>query len=576
MNRPGPVALAFMACLSAAFAALVWMTATVLRLDAAEADARRRADLEENVRLALWRIDSAVTPILTQENARPIALYVPVERASATAGPGMQWPSGADLHGGGDSYVRFHFQVSPAGILTSPEFPGARKDLNAIGDAMLASDVVLLRDLAILVDRKALLEAAPSVAAPLPPLTLEPWRQTAGAPTQSRGAQDFQARSQSFGANNALSNNALMNQSQMVLPGESTNDRTGLMAPVWRRDQLLLVRKASIRGETYLQGCWLDWPELARQLAGLVADLLPDARLVPVREDVAEPTRLLASLPARLEPGAWRDKPNAGMSPLRLSLLAAWACAVLASAAVAALLVGVVKLSERRAAFVSAVTHELRTPLTTFRLYAEMLADGMVSDAAQRQSYLSTLRQEAERLSRLVENVLAYARLERGRTRDRLETVSLDALLSGMEMRLRERAEQAEMEVVIEAGETALQGQLHTDPSAVEQILFNLVDNACKYAAAATDRRIHVKVRLADGAAWLRINDHGPGISTEQARRLFRPFSKSAQDAAQSAPGIGLGLALSRRIARELGGDLRWEPAPSSGACFIVSIPASA
>ncbi len=576
MNRPGLVALAFILCMMAAFAALVWMTATVLRLDAAEADARRRAEIEENVRLALWRIDSAVTPILTQENARPIALYISGERSSLETGAGPHWTPRIVSPAEWNPYVRFHFQVSPAGVLTSPEFAGWQKDLNTIGDAVLESNFDLLRDLAILVDRKALLEAAPSVPAPLAPIMPEPFPQAAAVPKNSRGAQEFQARSQSFGANNALNNNALMNQSQMVLPGEGANDRTGLMAPVWIGDQLLLVRKASIRGETYLQGCWLDWSELARQLAGLVADLLPDARLVPVREDAAEPSRLLASLPARLEPGAWRDEPNAGISPLRLSLLAAWACAVLASAAVAALLIGVVKLSERRASFVSAVTHELRTPLTTFRLYTELLADGMIADAAQRQRYLTTLRQEAERLSRLVENVLAYARLERGRSQERRATVSLDALLSGMETRLRERAEQAEMELVVEADETALQGQLHTDPSAAEQILFNLVDNACKYAAAATDRRIHVQVRLADGAAWLRVSDHGPGISTDQARRLFRPFSKSAQDAAQSAPGIGLGLALSRRIARELGGDLRWEPAAASGACFVVSIPACA
>lgn len=571
MNRPGPIALAFILCMSAAFAALVWMTATVLRLDAAEADARRRAELEENVRLALWRIDSAVTPIVTQENARPIAHYVPVERASPKTGPDVRWPGGVVLQGGWNPYVRFHFQVSPEGILTSPEFTGAQNDLNTIGDSALDANINLLRDLASLVDRKALMEAAPPVPAPLVTLAPDPLAQTAPLPAQSRGAQEYQVRSQSFGANNAF-NNAMMNQSQMVALRDGGNDRAGLMASVWTRDQLLLVRKASIHGETYLQGCWLDWPALAKELAGLVADLLPDASLVPAPEEDVERTRLLASLPARLEPGALPDEPVTGLSPLRLSLLAAWASAVLAGGAVAALLVGVVKLSERRAAFVSAVTHELRTPLTTFRLYAEMLADGMVPDAEQRQSYLATLRNEAERLSRLVENVLAYARLDRGRRREQRETVSLEALLSGMETRLRERAAQAEMELAVEVDAAARQALLTTNPSAVEQILFNLVDNACKYAAAATDRRIHVQVRLERDAVEIRIADHGPGVAPEFAKRLFRPFSKSAREAAQTAPGIGLGLALSRRIARELGGDLGWEPAPSSGACFVLTL----
>src|SRR6187401_3474036 len=107
-----------------------------------------------------------------------------------------------------------------------------------------------------------------------------------------------------------------------------------------------------------------------------------------------------------------------------------WLGAVLLAVAVAAfLLQGVMTLSERRAAFVSSVTHELRTPLTTFRMYAEMLARGMVPDANRRQEYFTTLQREAERLTLLVENVLAYARLERGRKPQAQDRVTLRSLL---------------------------------------------------------------------------------------------------------------------------------------------------
>ena len=108
----------------------------------------------------------------------------------------------------------------------------------------------------------------------------------------------------------------------------------------------------------------------------------------------------------------------------------------------------------------------------------------------------------------------------------------------------------------------------------MEQILFNLVDNACKYAApTASEKLIHLEA-LSDGKfAMLRIRDHGQGITSEGARRLFRPFSKSAHEAAHSAPGVGLGLALCRRLSRSMGGDLRFDRLVNDGACFVLSLP---
>src|SRR4029450_11528739 len=116
-------------------------------------------------------------------------------------------------------------------------------------------------------------------------------------------------------------------------------------------------------------------------------------------------------------------------SPIRFALCLAWGCMMLAVAAVMMLLQGPLSLSQRRGAFVSAVTHELRTPLTTFKMYSEMLADGMVTEENKRQQYLATLCSEANRLSHLVENVLAYARLERGSARTRVERLALGELI---------------------------------------------------------------------------------------------------------------------------------------------------
>lgn len=410
-----------------------------------------------------------------------------------------------------------------------------------------------------------------------------------------RGETEFQRRTRAL---NSFAQSQIVQQ--RLVNDDVTFDasqvvREGVTRPVWIGSRLLLARRVSYGEQTLVQGCWLDWERLKQMLLAEVADLLPNAELTPVLDEtLATPGRALATLPVRIAAVTdERPLPNRlvtatdgsrpsvaveAWSPIQLSLLAAWGCLLVAMSAVGALLFGVVSLSERRGAFVSAVTHELRTPLTTFRMYAEMLAENMVPSAEQRQRYLETLRAEADRLAHLVENVLAYARLERGRHGTRLETLSVDELLDRIAPRLADRANQVEMNLVVEIEESAGQRTLHTDPTALEQILFNLVDNACKYAARAEDRRIHLRVETAsDRELNFRVIDYGPGIARDQAKRLFRPFSKSDQEAARTAPGVGLGLALSRRLARILGGRLEMgSDRPSGvGAEFVLSLPIS-
>jgi signal transduction histidine kinase len=349
----------------------------------------------------------------------------------------------------------------------------------------------------------------------------------------------------------------------------------GVRQPLWLGERLILARRVQSRGKTVIQGCWLDWEKLQTRLRDEVADLeLPTVSFLPVTDGASpEQTHLLATIPVQLAVTAPLVTP-AWDSPIRVSLLAAWACLGLAILAAAVTLRGVVALSERRGAFVAAVTHELRTPLTTFRMYAEMLAEGMVPTPEARQKYLETLRREADRLAHLVENVLQYARLERGRPGGRREDVTLAALLERSAPRLADRAEQAEMKLEVDAAENVQALSLSTDPAAIEQILFNLVDNACKYASHSQDKRIHLEIAAAGRNLQFRVRDHGPGISRQGQRKLFLPFSKSVHEAASTAPGVGLGLALSRRLARDLGGSLMMEnQVGESGAVFKLELP---
>jgi signal transduction histidine kinase len=316
----------------------------------------------------------------------------------------------------------------------------------------------------------------------------------------------------------------------------------------------------------------LDWPAIKSGLLETVSDLLPQADLLPVAPGTAEDqARMLAALPLRLVPGVPPADGPELPSPIRWILPVAWAGVLLAAAAVAALLASVVRLGQRRADFVSAVTHELRTPLTTFHMYTEMLSEGMVPDPQQQREYLNTLRSQASRLSHMVENVLAFARLERRRVNG-LEPVTVAGLLACRE-RLADRASQAGMELLVEPADEALTAVVRANPSVVEQILFNLVDNACKYASAGEDKRIRILAASCPGGVQLKICDQGPGLPRTVARKLFRPFSKSAQEAANSAPGIGLGLALSKRLACDMGGNLSNDPKVSRGATFVLFLP---
>ncbi|HEX7261441.1 MAG TPA: ATP-binding protein, partial [Luteolibacter sp.] len=113
--------------------------------------------------------------------------------------------------------------------------------------------------------------------------------------------------------------------------------------------------------------------------------------------------------------------------------------------------------------------------------------------------------------------------------------------------------------------------RVRVDAAAVEHILFNLVDNAAKYAAAGDPPKVGIHVRKSGARVEILVADHGPGIPVGERRRIFRAFHKSAREAAESRPGVGLGLALSRRLAKSIGGTLECIDS-EKGACFVLRL----
>src|SRR5690606_9511613 len=153
----------------------------------------------------------------------------------------------------------------------------------------------------------------------------------------------------------------------------------------------------------------------------------------------------------------------------------------------------------------------------------------------------------------LVENVLAYARLERGRRPQIRDRIGVADLAARLEPRLTERLARAGMNLKLDFSQRAAERNLLPDVGGVEQLVFNLFDNAAKYASGSRDGQVLLSINPADlgktRGVQLMVRDFGPGFSSARVARRTAPFGKSAQQAAESAPGVGLGLALCRRLA---------------------------
>lgn len=338
---------------------------------------------------------------------------------------------------------------------------------------------------------------------------------------------------------------------------------------------LVLVRTARIENrKTVYQGVVLDWEKLQALLKAEVKDLFPEATLEPVTEQAAgSQERSMSALPVRLDPGPESELPPAGWTPLRIGLVIAWIAAVVAFAAVGLSGWSLVDLAERRIRFVSAVTHELRTPLTSLRLYLDLLLSGMVQDEEKRREYLSTLNVESDRLHRLIDNVLDFAKLERSRKGRELQRVNAVDIVETARLTWTDRVAADGKELIV-ASSLSEELDIQTDSALVQQIVGNLIDNARKYTREATDVRIWLRARVEAGVrVVLEVEDRGAGVPSREQRMIFKPFRRG-ETADTKAGGAGLGLALSKEWAEVLGGRLSYRtPEGGAGSIFRLELP---
>jgi signal transduction histidine kinase len=236
------------------------------------------------------------------------------------------------------------------------------------------------------------------------------------------------------------------------------------------------------------------------------------------------------------------------------------------------LLVRQARQSEQEAvlktSFVANVSHELKTPLTTIRLYADLLAQGRVRDEAKRTAYLETIGHETQRLARLVGNVLDFSRLEQGKKKYERVEFDLAAELRRLVEVHGPRLAEAGLRVEIEVPERFT---LATDRDAVEQIVLNLLENTCKYAADGGE--VLLALEKAESGARVTVADRGPGVAPEQRERVFEKFHRVDDRLTAEKSGAGLGLSIARQLARGLGGDLVCRAREGGGAEFVLTMP---
>ena len=229
------------------------------------------------------------------------------------------------------------------------------------------------------------------------------------------------------------------------------------------------------------------------------------------------------------------------------------------------------QLEGARQEFVANVSHELRTPLTLIKGYVETLLDGAKDDPMARDRFLQTIERHADRLTYLIEDLLTLSQLESGRLALNLRATQLRGVgarvIDSLEARARVKPVTLDNQIPADLFAQA-------DGERLEQVLFNLVDNAIKYGQPG-GRVIIQGEHSADGRARLSVQDDGPGIPPEAQERVFERFYRLDKARSREQGGTGLGLAIVKHIVQRHGGEVGLRSEVGKGSTFFFTLPAN-
>jgi len=229
------------------------------------------------------------------------------------------------------------------------------------------------------------------------------------------------------------------------------------------------------------------------------------------------------------------------------------------------------QIQKRNAEFVSAVSHEMKAPLSGIKAYVELLADGEAEDDATREEFLGVISTQADRLQRLVENLLNLARMEAGVVDVNKEARSLNELMEDALNVIQPSAEAKKIELARDLSPLYL--PVFADRDMILQAVINLLSNAVKYTP--NGGRVTLRTRLEDNYALFEVEDTGVGLSAEDSIRVFEKFYRVKKDS-QMAQGTGLGLPLAKHIVEDVhGGSLVVNSQLGKGSTFRATLPSS-
>ena len=228
-----------------------------------------------------------------------------------------------------------------------------------------------------------------------------------------------------------------------------------------------------------------------------------------------------------------------------------------------------VRLAELKSNFVASVSHDLKTPLALIQLFAETLELGRLKSNERAQEYYRIINSEARKLTRLINNLLDFSRIEAGLRRYKMEPVDLTVVTKHVVDSLDSQFRHNHFTVTTRYA--AGLPPVSIDQEAAEQAIENLLSNAMKYSP--DDRRILVEIDAERGFGRVRVTDHGIGIPPRQQRKIFRKFYRVEHDAGSGAQGTGLGLSIVDHVMRAHGGFVRVDSEPGHGSTFTLHFP---